>query len=299
MSESCRNSSAALSAEQRGPSPLRIVLLTAAAMIAFAANSLLCRLALQRGAIDAASFSSLRLVSGALLLALLAGLASGRGGERRGDWPAGAMLFCYVACFSFAYLTLSAGTGALILFGAVQLTMFVAGLRAGERFRPLGWLGFVLAIVGLVYLVSPGVTAPAPLGAALMAAAGVAWGGYSLRGRGQADPLAATAGNFLRAVPLALALSMLSVGRAHVTLPGVGLAMLSGAVTSGIGYVIWYAALKGLTALRAATVQLSVPPLAALGGTVMLAEAITPRLALTSVAILGGIALVLFERTRG
>jgi drug/metabolite transporter (DMT)-like permease len=281
-----------------GPSALRTVLFTAAAMAAFAANSLLCRLALQHATIDAASFSSIRLISGALMLAIIVRLMSDRASPARPDWLAAAMLFAYVAFFSFAYLTLSAGTGALILFGAVQVTMFSAGLRAGEVFRPIAWFGLALAIAGLVYLMAPGVTAPAPLGAALMAAAGVAWGVYSLRGRGLANPLAATAGNFLRAAPMALALSALLYGRSHATPVGIVLAITSGALTSGIGYVIWYAALNGLTAMRAATVQLSVPPIAAFGGVLLLSEAITPRLATASAAILGGIALVLARRTR-
>ncbi|MDN0073467.1 DMT family transporter [Crenobacter sp. SG2303] len=217
----------------------------------------------------------------------------------RPDWLAAAMLFAYVGFFSFAYLTLSAGTGALILFGAVQVTMFSAGLRAGEAFRPIAWLGLALTVAGFVYLISPGITAPAPLGAALMAAAGVAWGIYSLRGRGSASPLTATAGNFLRAAPMALALSALLYGRSHATPTGILLAVTSGALTSGIGYVIWYAALNGLSAMRAATVQLSVPLIAAFGGVFLLSESVTPRLATASAAILGGIALVLTSRARG
>ncbi|MDZ4360805.1 MAG: DMT family transporter, partial [Variovorax sp.] len=188
--------------------------------------------------------------------------------------------------------------GALILFGAVQLTMLGAGLGGGERFGVLAWFGFVLAAAGLVYLVSPGVAAPPLLGAVLMAVAGVAWGVYSLRGRGVADPLAATARNFLRAVPMAFALSLVFATRAHADARGVALAVASGALTSGLGYVVWYAALGRLSALRAATVQLSVPLLAAFGGVLFLSEAITPRLALASVAILGGIALVLSQKSR-
>jgi drug/metabolite transporter (DMT)-like permease len=280
------------------PDTLRTALLTSAAMLAFAANSLLCRLALQHASIDAASFSSLRLVSGAAMLALLARLRSDRPAQAGGDWIAAAMLFTYVAFFSFAYLQLSAGTGALILFGAVQMTMFGAGLRAGEAFTPMAWSGLVLAVAGLVFLVSPGITAPPPVGAAMMAIAGVAWGVYSLRGRGQADPLSATAGNFLRAAPMALVLSVALLSRSHVEPAGAALAIASGALTSGVGYVIWYAALKGLTAMRAATVQLSVPPIAAFGGVMLLSEAITPRLATASAAILGGIALVLASRPR-
>jgi drug/metabolite transporter (DMT)-like permease len=277
---------------------LRTWLLTLVAMVAFAANSLLCRLALQSATIDAASFSSIRLASGALTLAVLVRLKAGPA-SRAGDWLAAAMLFAYVAFFSFAYLSLSAGTGALILFGAVQLTMFSAGLRAGETFRPMAWLGFVLALGGLVLLVSPGLTAPSPLGATLMATAGVAWGLYTLRGRGVADPLASTAGNFLRATPMALALSLLLLPRAQLGPTGVALAIASGALTSGVGYVIWYAALRGLSALRAATVQLSVPPIAALGGALLLAEAITPRLLVASVTILGGVVLALTSRAHG
>lgn len=285
--------------EARGGLPaLRTILLTAAAMLAFAANSLLCRLALQQASIDPASFSSIRLVAGALTLAVIVRLRPQRASQGRVDWLAAAMLFAYVAFFSFAYLSLSAGTGALILFGAVQLTMFGVGLRAGERFGPIACIGLVLAVAGLLYLVSPGVAAPPPLGAALMAIAGVAWGVYSLRGRGTADPLAATASNFARAAPLALLLSLLFAARAQADAGGVALAIASGALTSGIGYVIWYAALPALSAMRAATVQLSVPPIAAFGGVVFLSEAITPRLAVASGAILGGIALVLASRSR-
>jgi len=278
--------------------PLQAIMLTAVAMIAFACNSLLCRIALQQGGIDPASFASVRLVSGAIALAVIVRLRSGRPAPGDADWRAAAMLFAYVVFFSFAYLSLSAGTGALILFGAVQLTMFGAGLRAGEMFSAVAWLGLTLAVAGLVYLVSPGVTAPAPFGATLMAIAGVAWGLYSLRGRGVSDPLAVTAGNFARAAPLALVLSLLFVAKANADAAGVVLAVVSGAVTSGIGYVIWYAALRNLSAMRAATVQLSVPPIAAIGGVIFLSEAITPRLAAASAAILGGIAMVLLSRSR-
>jgi drug/metabolite transporter (DMT)-like permease len=267
-------------------------------MLAFAANSLLCRLALQQGLIDPASFASIRLVAGAITLAVIVRLRSDRSAPGHADWLAAAMLFAYVAFFSFAYLTLAAGTGALILFGAVQVTMFSVGLRSGEMFRPVAWFGLALAVAGLVYLVSPGVAAPAPLGAAMMAIAGVAWGVYSLRGRGVTDPLAATAGNFVRAAPLALVLSLLLATNVYADAAGVALAIASGAVTSGIGYVIWYAALSRLSAIRAATVQLSVPLIAAFGGVVLLSEAITPRLLAASVAILGGIALVLATKSQ-
>ncbi|GAB3626816.1 hypothetical protein PTE30175_03849 [Pandoraea terrae] len=277
---------------------LQTTALTAVAMLAFAANSLLCRLALQQGSIDPVSFGGIRLISGAITLAVIVRIRSGRSSRGHADWLAAGMLFAYVAFFSFAYLTLSAGTGALILFGAVQLTMFSAGLRSGEMFGAIAWLGFAFAVAGLVYLVSPGVAAPPLIGAALMAIAGVAWGVYSLRGRGVTDPLVATASNFLRATALAVALSLLFVAHAHADAAGVSLAIASGALTSGIGYVIWYAALSKLSAMRAATVQLSVPLIAAFGGVAFLSEAITPRLAVASVAILGGIAMVLASRSR-
>jgi drug/metabolite transporter (DMT)-like permease len=279
---------------------LQTTVLTAVAMLAFAANSLLCRLALLRGEIDPVSFAGIRLVSGAIMLAVIVRFRSERSAPGHADWLAAAMLFVYVAFFSFAYLTLSAGTGALILFGAVQLTMFSVGLRSGEKFGSVAWLGLALAVAGLVYLVSPGVAAPPLVGAALMAIAGIAWGVYSLRGRGVADPLAATAGNFARAAPLALVMSAFFIinARAYANAAGVALAIASGALTSGIGYVIWYAALGKLTAMRAATVQLSVPLIAAFGGVAFLSEAITPRLAAASATILGGIAMVLASKSR-
>jgi drug/metabolite transporter (DMT)-like permease len=279
---------------------LQTTVLTTVAMLAFAANSLLCRFALQRREIDPASFAAIRLVSGAVMLALVVRLRPGRSSPRHADWLAAAMLFAYVVFFSFAYITLSAGTGALILFGAVQLTMLSAGLRAGEKFGYAAWFGLVLAIAGLFYLVSPGIAAPPLLGAASMAFAGMAWGVYSLRGRGLTDPLAATAGNFARAALLAPLLGLLFIvnARAHADAAGIALGIASGALTSGIGYVIWYAALSRLSAMRAATVQLSVPLIAAFGGVVFLSEAITPRLAVASTAILGGIAMVMTSRSQ-
>lgn len=271
---------------------------TAAAMLAFAANSLLCRLALQTGGIDPASFGAIRIASGALALLLIVRWRAGPARQASGDWMSAAMLFAYVAFFSFAYLSLAAGTGALILFGAVQLTMFGAALRAGERFLPQAWGGLGMAAAGLVYLVLPGVSAPPVLGAALMALAGVAWGVYSLRGRGAPDPLGATAGNFLRATPMALLLWLPFAGVAQASLAGIVLAIVSGAITSGVGYALWYTALRELSAMRAATVQLSVPLITAIGAVLFLAEPVTLRLFLASVAILGGIALVLAARSK-
>ena len=271
--------------------------LTLVAMFAFAANSLLCRMALGEGLIDAASFTTARVISGAFTLSLIL-LPRWRTRSRSPvNWRSAIMLFTYMAFFSFAYLSLSAGTGALLLFGAVQLTMFAVAFRSGEHFPGLSWIGLALAVFGLVCLVSPGLTAPDPLGAVLMAIAGVAWGVYSLLGKNVADPLEATASNFILSVPLVVLVSLVFQGDFQITLKGLVLAFASGSVASGLGYVIWYAALKGLTTTRAATVQLSVPIIAAIGGVILLSEQVTFRLLLASVATLGGIALVLMQRT--
>ncbi len=271
-------------------------LLTLLAMLAFAANSVLCRLALGEGHIDAASFATVRVISGALILAAIVLYREKGPVKRDADWRAALALFVYMAFFSFAYLSLGAGTGALILFGAVQLTMFIVALRSGEPFSAASWVGLVLAIAGLVYLVLPGVTAPEPIGAMLMVIAGVAWGAYSLLGRKAADPTRATAWNFLLSVPLVLLTSLIFLQQFHTTSFGIALAVASGAVASGIGYVIWYAALRGLAATSAATVQLSVPVIAAIGGVLLLSEDVTLRLLMASVATLGGVAIVLSQR---
>ena len=273
----------------------RIAFLTAAAMIAFAGNSLLCRQALRHTAIDPASFTSIRIVSGALALAVLVRWRHGSLAGA-GNWWSAAALLAYAAGFSFAYVTLPAGTGALLLFGAVQATMIGAGLRGGERLHGRQIAGLILALGGLIGLVLPGVSAPPLAGSLLMLGAGVAWGVYSLRGRGQSDPTRVTAGNFLRAVPIAAVLSLLFWRGTSWDAAGVTYAVLSGAVTSGLGYAVWYRALPGLRASSAATVQLSVPVLAALGGVALLGERVTPRLAVTSAAILCGIALVVTTR---
>jgi len=280
----------------RPASESRTLVLTGIAMLALAANPLLCRMALGAGHIDAASFTGIRVIAGAAMLKLLVTWTR-RGGDRKPvDWRAVVTLFGYMIFFSFAYLSISVGTGALILFGAVLLTMFTVALQSGERFSSLSWAGLAMAIAGLVYLVSPGVTAPEPVGAALMAVAGVAWGMYSLLGRGEADPLGTTADNFLYAVPLAVAVNVFFWSDVHTSWYGVTLAILSGAIASGLGYVLWYAVLAGMPATRAATAQLSVPVIAALGGVVLLSEPVTLRLIVASVATLGGIALVLLQR---
>jgi len=271
------------------------------ALVAFAANSILCRLALRHASIDAATFSAIRLASGAAMLALLAATTRrpAAGAPRvAGSWSAATMLFLYAVPFSFAYNGLSAGTGALILFGCVQATMIAGALRSGERPNPLQWTGLLLAIGGLVYLVLPGIAAPPPGSAALMAVAGIAWGLYSLRGRGAANPLAQTSGNFARSVPLALGVLLVARPHAAIAPAGVGLAVASGAIASGVGYVAWYAALRRLTSMRAAVVQLSVPILAAAGGIVFLAESLSARFVVASLTILGGIALAILGRRR-
>ena len=270
--------------------------LTSLAMVAFAANSVLCRLALGGGHIDAASFATIRVVAGAGVLAVIVAIRSNGEIPRDADWRSGLALFLYMVFFAFAYLTLAAGTGALILFGAVQLTMFVTALRGGEHFSPMSWAGLSIAIAGLVYLVSPGLEAPDPLGAVLMAIAGVAWGAYSLVGRSAPEPTRATAWNFLLSVPLVLITSAVFFENIEISRAGVLLAVASGALASGLGYVIWYAALRGLAATSAATVQLSVPVIAAIGGTLFLSEAVTLRLVIASVATLGGVAIVLRQR---
>ncbi|MGP0171682.1 EamA family transporter [Pseudomonas sp. NCHU5208] len=277
--------------------PARTLLLTALAMLAFAGNSLLCRLALRETEIDAASFTLIRLLSGALTLWILLQLRHTRR-PMAGNWPGALALFLYAAAFSFAYLQLDAGVGALLLFGAVQLSMLLWGLLRGERLSPLATLGTLLASAGLLALLLPGASAPPFSAALLMLLAGIAWGAYSLLGRGQGDPLAVTAGNFLRATPLAALLAVVLSNQLQWDGPGLLYALLSGALTSGIGYAIWYSALPGLRASQAATVQLSVPILAALGGSLLLGEALSLRLLLSAAAVLGGIALVLGSRQR-
>ena len=273
----------------------RLILFTALALLAFAGNSLLCRLALRGGHADPAAFTCIRIVSGAAALWALLRLQRGR---PAGDWPSALALFVYGIAFSFAYVSLGVGAGALIAFGAVQLSMLAWGWWTGERPGPAQLAGLGLALGGLVFLVWPGLAAPDPLGAALMLAAGLAWGVYSLRGRDSSAPAAATTGNFLRAAPLAVLALLPFLSRLHVDAEGWTLALGSGVLTSGLGYVICYAALKGLTATRAAVVQLSAPVLAALGGVLLLAEPLSARLVIASCVILGGVALAVLGRQR-
>ena len=285
------------------PSAIKTSLLTGLTLIAFAANSLLTRMALGEGAIDAASFTTIRLGSGAVILLILTALtgqksASPSNDQGQGKWTAAVTLFVYAVAFSFSYLQLTAGTGALIMFGTVQVTMILAALRQGEKPSLLEWIGLLLALFGLVYLVLPGLEAPPLLGSGLMIIAGGAWGVYSLLGQGATDPIAQTTRNFVRVLPFALGVSLVSLSNLQLSRTGVTLALLSGALASGVGYSIWYAALRGLTATRAATVQLLVPVIAAVGGIVFLQETLSSRLILASLMILGGIGLSVGSRSK-
>ncbi|ENY70426.1 putative DMT domain-containing membrane protein [Aeromonas diversa CDC 2478-85] len=271
---------------------LRLALLTGSTLVAFAANSLLCRLALTQAAMDPALFTLLRLASGALMLGWLT-----RTRPRTGDWRGGLALFVYAGAFSFAYLSLGAGSGALILFASVQITMLAPPLWRGERLPTVQWLGLAMAMGGLIWLLLPGLRSPDPLGAVLMACAGIAWASYTLAGGRAADALAANAGHFWRAALLALPL-MLLLGHAAFSPGGVLLALLSGAIASGLGYALWYSVLPDLGRTLAAALQLLVPPLAAVGGILWLGESWSLRLLLSALAILGGIALIIAGKAR-
>ncbi len=276
------------------PYRLRIGILSVTALMAFASNSIICRFALRDGAIDASSFSVIRLLSGAVALWVILVLSGYRKKpEYDGSWTSAAMLFLYAFAFSFAYIELNAGIGALILFGAVQITMIFTGTIKGERPHPLQWGGLILALGGLVYLVSPGLTSPPINSSLLMAAAGIAWGVYSLRGRGNKHPVAVTTDNFIRTIPFVFIAGLIFFPQLHLTTSGFVWAVISGALTSGIGYIIWYAALRGLTSIRAAIIQLSVPVIAAFGGVMLLSESITFRLILSAILTLGGVAVAI------
>lgn len=281
-----------------GRSRATTAFLATAALLGFAANSLLCRMALGPRLLDAATFTSVRLVADALTLAILVKLTSREKVSIGGSWPAAVALFAYAATFSFAYLRLSTGTGALILFGIVQVTMIGWGVIRGERLRLSVWLGLMVALAGLVLLTLPGLSAPDPLGGALMALAGVSWGIYSLLGRGTTRPLSSTTWNFVRSVPLTVVLSLVTLVHAHASIEGLMLAAASGAVASGIGYSFWYAALRDLPGSKAAAAQLSVPLLAAVGGVVILNEELSLRLVVAGGLILAGVALAILVPRR-
>ena len=275
--------------------PLSTAVLTAAALFAFAANSLLCRAALRPGLVDPASFTGIRITSGALALFILTKLLPARGASpaARGSWISATALFAYAIAFSLAYVRIGAGVGALVLFGMVQTTMVSWGFFTGERPRIGEWIGLGLAVVGLAVFMLPGAHTPDPGGTALMLVAGVAWGVYSLRGRTSSRPLLTTSDNFAKAVPFALAVCALAWGDRHWTAQGVALAATSGAVASGLGYCLWYLALPRLTATRAALVQLTVPLIAALGAVVLLGESITLRLVGGGGIVVAGVAIAI------
>ena len=274
-------------------------LLTLFALTAFALNSILCRMALRTDEIDAASFTAVRIASGALALWVLVLIfRKKQGSVKNGRFVSAFLLFSYAVCFSFAYIGLSAGTGALILFGSVQLTMIGIALFKGERPSLVEWSGLIAALGGLVYLTLPGSTSPPLTSSLLMAAAGAAWGLYTLRGRSVKDPLTLTAGNFVLAVPFAVVVAFLFFSRLHLSVTGVVLAVLSGAIASGIGYTVWYAALKYHTSTRAALLQLAVPVIAAGGGIMLLNEKPDHRLGIASALILGGIAMAIAGRSK-
>jgi drug/metabolite transporter (DMT)-like permease len=281
------------------PRARETALFTSLALAAFAANSILARLALRSGHMDAASFTAVRLVSGALILALLARMQAGSWRVLSGRGAVGPIaLFAYAPAFSFAYVRIGAATGALLLFGAVQLTMVGWGIARGERPRPIVWLGAAIAAAGLAWLTFPSANRPDPIGCALMVMAGIAWGAYSLYGRTATNALASNARSFVLVVPFALLLELLARSQVAVTADGVAFAIASGAVTSGLGYAVWYRALRGLSATQAAFLQLSVPIIAALAAVLLLHEPPSPRLAVSSAAVLGGLALVAARRAR-
>ena len=283
----------------RPPVGAGTVALTLLALVAFASNSLLTRLALGSRQLDAAGFTAIRLASGAVMLALLV-LAQARSLRAlRGGGVAGPLaLFVYAAPFSFAYLRIGAAVGALVLFGVVQLTMIGVGIARGERLTALMWIGLVLAAGGLLVLTLPAVARPDPVGVLLMAVAGVAWAVYTLVGRGTTDPLAANARSFVWSTPLAMLLVAVARGPVTATGRGIALAVVSGAVASALGYAVWYRALPRLTVTQAAVAQLSVPVIAALGAVLMLGETLSVRLVVSGVLVLAGVAIVLSARAR-
>ncbi|MCA1622972.1 MAG: DMT family transporter [Acidobacteria bacterium] len=276
---------------------MKTIFYTGFALVAFALNSILCRLALGTKEIDAASFTTIRLLSGVVtLIAISSFFGKKESKTKGGNWLSAFFLFGYAICFSFAYVNLTTGTGALILFTTVQATMIFVALWSGDRPRILEWIGLFFALGGLIYLVFPGLTAPPLLSSVFMFAAGVSWGFYTLRGKGSANPLKDTTGNFVRAVPMIILASLPFIFQIHLSNKGVLLAVLSGSFASGIGYSVWYAALKFHTATRAAILQLSVPALSAIGGVIFLSEAVSVRLLIATVFILGGIAMAILGR---
>lgn len=276
---------------------MKTLLYTSFALIAFAANSVLCRLALGEEVIDAASFTAIRLLSGILVLIFILKLSqSNTPLASSGSWSAGLKLFIYAIAFSYAYLGLDTGMGALILFASVQITMILIGLLSGSRFHFVEWIGALIAFGGFVYLVLPGISAPPLFEFALMSIAGLAWGLYTLAGKGSKNPLADTASNFTRTLPLVAVLIALTFQSAELSSKGLLLAVLSGGLASGVGYSVWYLALRSLSEIQAAVLQLSVPVIAGLGGVVLASEVLSLRLVLASVLILGGVLIVIIGK---
>ena len=281
-------------------SAVKTLFFTGCALVAFAANSVLCRLALGDGTIDAASFTTIRLLSGAIALLIILNLDSTKNSTSisasKGNWAAAVMLFLYAATFSYAYITLDTGTGALILFGTVQITMILVTLVTGGRLHISEWLGALVAFAGFIYLVLPNVSSPSINGFILMTISGIGWGAYTLMGRGSKNPLNDNARNFALTIPLILILAIFTFKHSQVTTEGILLSLGSGAIASGLGYTIWYLALRGLSATQAGVVQLLVPIIAAFGGVIFVSETISLRLTISALLILGGIALVVLGR---
>ena len=280
---------------------IKTILFTGLALIAFAANSVLCRLALGESAIDASTFTIVRLLAGAIVLTVIMSISkiksnSNTNSSTKGSWPASIALFIYALTFSFAYVTLDTATGALILFGSVQIAMILMSIFSGNRLHISEWFGMAIAFTGFVYLILPGVTTPSVIGFLLMTVSGIAWGIYTLKGRGSKNPIMDTAFNFLRTMPFVIILAIVTFKYAHYSSEGILLAVLSGSIASGIGYMIWYSALSGLSVTQAAVLQLLVPVIAAVGGIIFFSESISFRLTVSSAMILGGILMVVLGR---
>jgi len=272
---------------------MKTFLLTALALLAFAANSVLCKLALGTTAIDAASFTMIRLLSGAFALILILKVQRKPiSTSKRKNWLSGVMLFLYAITFSYAYNSLDTGTGALILFGAVQITIIAHSIILGNKLHMLEWFGALISFTGFIYLMQPGVSSPSLVGFLLMSTAGIAWGIYTVRGQRSKSPLPDTTFNFLKTIPFIVILWIISSKNTHFTIEGVLLAIVSGGITSGIGYTIWYMAIRGLSSIQTAVVQLLVPVIAAFGGVLFISEIITLRLTISSLLILGGVLTV-------
>ena len=279
---------------------VKTTVLTIFSLIAFAGNSVLCRLALGENQLDAASFTIIRLLSGIVMLLLISQTnGSQTSGSRSSltqqiNWLSSGALFLYAVTFSYAYLSLDTGTGALILFGAVQITMILASSLLGKQLYWAEWLGVAIAFLGFVYLVLPGITTPSFQGFILMTLAGGSWGIYTLQGKNSRQPIINSATNFLYTLPFVLTLLIIELPNSELSQPGIILAVLSGAIASGVGYTTWYMAVRNLATVKASVVQLLVPILAALGGVLFAGEVISLRLIISSLLILGGIILVLF-----